>query len=65
MATDFEAEKAIFQFLTVPDIMYDQMPFAIGSALFGNNPDMGDSAAQVPAYNVAGTIIGGLVGNGQ
>ena len=65
MANDFEAEQAIFQHLTVPNIVYDQVSFAIGSALFGNNPDVGDSATQVPANDIAGTIIGGLVGNGQ
>lgn len=65
MANDLEAEQTILQHLTVSDIVYNQMPFAIGSTLFGNNPDVGDSAAQVPANDVAGTIIGGFVGNGQ
>ena len=65
VADDLETEKTVFQHLTVPNIVYDQVSFAIGSALFGNNPDVGDSAAQVPANDIAGTIIGGLVGNGQ
>ena len=65
VANDFEAEQAILQHLTVPDIVYDQMPLAIRSVLFGNNPDMGDSASHVPANDVARPIIGGLVGNRQ
>ncbi len=65
VANDFETEKAVLQHLAIPDIVYDQMPLAIGSALLGNNPDMGDSAPQVPANDVAGPIIGGLVGKGQ
>ena len=65
MADDLETEKTVFQHLAIPDIVYDQMPFAIGSTLFGHYSDMGDAAAQVPTYDVAGMIVGGLVGNGQ
>ena len=65
VADDPIAEQAVLQHLSGPDVVDDEMAFAIAGGLFGHDSDMRDAASQVPAYNIPRMVVFGFVADGQ